>query len=534
MMILKSRKFCVGRFAILTAILVTGPLLMISNSYATSQKDDEKKIDKLQKTKDEPQKKYDTDSARLNKLKNTKTVADLDGLAIKGDCFTNCAPSSAGGKCPDILFTDGAITAGAAVSVTDKKFSITDPNQIKADLAATYPAVTTQKGASLCEAVKPQLDKYAYYGGLQGCQDAVNSCRWVATDKERAELEVTVQADKEALDAINKQITSIQNREDDMANTDCADCQASYYGTGGGAGSMTKLQGAALLMNALTGPIEAGLSAATAIHGQSEYANEYNTYCGTGLTTGIPCNAPSALTGTYGGGLSTTVYGGYGSAMGGGGYGTALRGGSLYGGYGTALGGGSLYGGYGTALGGSMYGSYGTALGGSSTYGGYGTALGGGSLYGGYGTALGGGSLYGGYGTALGGGSLYGGYGTGTSSSYNPYSGYTSSNQNSALYSESLSQQMLSAQRAAQSQQDLMLSQQQIYQAESRYSETAAQAYGSNYSSLGTTGYGEYGTTGYGTNAYGGYGSYSGYGGTSTGYNGYLGGAPTTSGGSAL
>src|SRR6185437_1221284 len=62
-----------------------------------------------------------------------------------------------------------------------------------------------------------------------------------------------------------------------------------------------------------------GLGAAEAIHGQSMYANEYNTYCGTGLQIGIPCNAPSALTGTFGGGLGSMVYGGggYGFSLGG-------------------------------------------------------------------------------------------------------------------------------------------------------------------------------------------------------------------------
>jgi len=594
--------------ATLAILMVAGPLLNSSTSYATAQKDDEKKMDKLEKAKAEPQKQLDTDTARLNKLKAAKSVTDLDALGIKGDCFTNCAPSSAGGKCPDILFTDGVITAGAAVSVTDKKFIVTDHDQIKADLAVGYPAVTNAKGASLCEAVKPQLDKYAYLGGLQGCQDAVSSCRWVAVDKERAELEVTVAADKDAVAAIDKQITAISNREDDMANTDCTDCQASYYGNG--PGEMNTAQKIALIAGAFTPVLGMGLNAAMTIHGQSTYANEYNTYCGTGLTIGIPCNAPSALTGTFGGGLSSGIYGGgYGGGLSSGGYsfaggGYSFAGGGLGGAIGIGLGsggisspyafggggisspysfaGGGLGGGIGMAspyayagigmatpylggggisspysfAGGGLGGAIGIAIGGgiSSPYSFAGGGLGGGisSPYSFAGGGFGGGisSPYSFAGGGLGGGisspySFAGGglggaigiasgigyasspYGAGGGIGYNPYSGYNPSSQYSQLYQSSLSEQMLNQQRAAQSQQDVMLSQQQLYQAQSRYSQTAQQA--SQY--LGG-GYGGYGGGGFGIGIGGGYG---GYGGIGSGYNGYMGGAPITGiGGSSL
>jgi hypothetical protein len=403
--------------ATLALLMVAGPLLNSSTSYAIPAKDDEKKMDKLEKEKAEPQKQLDTDTARLNKLKAAKTVADLDALGIKGDCFTNCAPSSAGGKCPDILFTDGVITAGAAVSVTDKKFIVTDHDQIKADLAVAYPAVTNAEGASLCEAVKPQLDKYAYLGGLQGCQDAVSSCRWLAADKEKNELEKsTIPADKDALAAIDKQITAISNREDDMANTDCTNCQADYYGQG--PGEMNGAQKFALIAGALTPVLGMGMNAAMTIHGQSTYANEYNTYCGTGLTIGIPCNAPSALTGTFGGGLSTATYGGggYGYSLGGlssGGY--SFAGGGLGGAIGIGLGGGGISSPYAFGGGGisSPYSFAGGGLGGGIgmaspyAYAGVGMAtpfLGGGGISSPYSFA--GGGLGGAIGIGLGGGGI--------------------------------------------------------------------------------------------------------------------------------
>jgi hypothetical protein len=678
--------------ATLALLMVAGPLLNSSTSYATTAKDDQKKMDKLEKSKDAPQKQLDADTARLNKLKTAKSVADLDALGIKGDCFTNCAPSSAGGKCPDILFTDGVITAGVAVSVTDKKFIVTDHDQIKADLAVAYPAVTNAKGASLCEAVKPQLDKYAYLGGLQGCQDAVTGCRWIAVDKEKTELEATVQADKDAVAVIDKQITAISNREDDMANTDCTNCQADYYGQG--PGDMNGAQKFALIAGALTPVLGMGMNAAMTIHGQSTYANEYNTYCGTGLTIGIPCNAPSALTGTFGGGISQTMYGGYGGgglssggysfagggySFAGGGLGSAIggaigiamgggisspysfagggisspysfAGGGLGGGIGMAspyayanmgmatpyLGGGGISSPYSFA-GGGMAGAFSIAMAGggiSSPYsfagGGLGGAIGmamgspyaygggisspysfaGGGLGGAIGMAIGGGisSPYsfagGGVGGAIGapfgnpymggggfsfaggglgggisspysfaggglgggisspysfaggglgggisspysfaGGGLGGGIGVagslgfatspygaaGGGMGYNPYSGYNPSSQYSQLYQSSLSEQMLNQQRAAQSQQDVMLSQQQLYQAQARYGETAQQA--SQYMGGGYGG-GYGGGVGIGIGIGGGYG---GYGGIGSGYNGYMGGAPITGmGGSSL
>ena len=361
----------------------------------------------------------------------------MDALGLQGDCFTNCLPHSAGGKCDDDLFTDGAISVGSCVSVSDKKFTVTDPSQIKQILVQTYPYATDQSGKSLCEAVKPQLEKYGNIsGGMATCQEAVNGCRWVARDQEVKELEATIAADQAATDKIQKQIDAINNREDNMSDSDCADCQASYYGSN----QMNTAQKISLITSAFTPIVGMGLNAATTIHGQSEYANEYNTYCGTGLQIGIPCNAPSALTGTFGGGLSSTVYGGalgmgsmYGSAYGGsgmlgsgmsgmsgfgnmygGGYGMA----NMYGGTGSMYGGagmlgitmGGMYGGMGSMYG-NMYGS--NAMG--SMYAGLGGMYGGygmGSMYAGIGSMYGGsglGGMYGGYGSAI--GNMYGGAG---------------------------------------------------------------------------------------------------------------------------
>jgi hypothetical protein len=76
-------------------------------------------------------------------------------------------------------------------------------------------------------------------------------------------------------------------------------------------------------------------------------------------------------------------------------------------------------------------------------------------------------------------------------SGYNPYSQYSS------LYSQSLSNQMLGMQRSASSQQDYMLSQQQVYAAQQRSSQIIQNS-GSMYGSIGGSMPYGYGAGGYG------------------------------------
>ena len=150
------------------------------------------------------------------------------------------------------MFKDGSITVGAALT-TDKA----NIEQAKGDIAQAYPFSSDTPESSLCVAVNKQAGKMGYLSGIDGCKDAASSCRWVARDNKVKTLEATITDDQAAVDKIQKQIDAVDNRESNMEDTDCAECQASYYGTG--AGSLTKLGGTALVINSLMPGILGGL-----------------------------------------------------------------------------------------------------------------------------------------------------------------------------------------------------------------------------------------------------------------------------------
>jgi hypothetical protein len=223
----------------------------------------------------------------------------------------------------------------------------------------------------------------------------------------------------------------------------------------------------------------------------------FGSYGGAGYPMGGGYGG-GAIIGAIIGGISGGGYGGYPSMGGYGGYpmggGYPMVGG--YGGYPSGgYGGGAIIGAIVGGISGGAYSGYPSGYGGA--YGGYPGAIGGyGGGYGGYpsggygggaivGAIIGGisGGYAGGYpsygGVGIGGGLGYGsGYGSGFGGGVYPgYGGGIGNPQYSAMLQSSMQNQILAAQRAQTSQQDLMIASQQIYQAQSNYNQTLSGVY---------------------------------------------------------